>query len=160
MRKLKLIFLLALIGLSLYTNARLGDQKKVEAGYCKLNKVKEEKKEKKEVVIDGWKLIRIGEASYYSEKGCLGCNKNLIMANGERLNDDIPTIALTPKTVRKYKLLNKFVKVVNRKNGKEVVVKVSDTGGFYRYGRVADLSLKTKELLSCAGLCEVEIWIK
>lgn len=107
-----------------------------------------------------WKLIKIGEASYYSTSGCLGCDKNLIMANGEKLNDSKLTVALTPKTVKKYKLLNSFVKIRNRENGKEALVKVTDTGGFAKYGRVADLSVATKNALGCGGLCEVEIYVK
>lgn len=99
----------------------------------------------------------IGIASYYSEAGCLGCNPALIMANGQRLDDRRRTLAMTPSTVRKYKLLNKRVIVWNRKREASVVATVTDTGGFTRYGRIADLSVATKLAIGCSDLCSVEI---
>lgn len=98
-----------------------------------------------------------GEASYYSVEGCLGCSPNLTMANGERLDDTVQTIALTPETVRQYKLLNDYVTVTNLTTGDSTLAKVTDTGGFGRYNRVADLNLATKEAINCPGLCEVKI---
>jgi len=98
-----------------------------------------------------------GEASYYSEDGCLGCSPTLTMANGERLDDARLTIAMVPETVRAYKLLNRNVNVRNSKTGDNVVATVSDTGGFSRYGRIADLSVATKLSIGCEDLCEVEI---
>ena len=35
-----------------------------------------------------------GEASYYSREGCLNCDENLIMANGEPLDDYAYAIAV------------------------------------------------------------------
>lgn len=102
-------------------------------------------------------LVLRGEASYYSEDGCLGCSETLTMANGERLDDTKYTVALTPETVSEYKLLNDMVKIYNPSTDRTVVAKVTDTGGFGKYNRVADLSLATKEALSCADICEVEI---
>lgn len=98
-----------------------------------------------------------GEASYYSESGCLGCSKTLTMANGERLDDDLATVALTPPTVRNFKLLNKYVTIINEKTQRLVVAKVTDTGGFGKYNRVADLSVAVKEALGCSSLCRVVI---
>lgn len=98
-----------------------------------------------------------GEASYYSRSGCLGCNKNMIMANGESLDDSKLTLALTPQMVKKYKLLNDFVTVENIKTGKTVRARVTDTGGFARHNRVADLSVATKDAINCASLCQVKI---
>ena len=98
-----------------------------------------------------------GTASYYSESGCLGCNKTLTMANGPRLDDRRFTLAMTPHTVRAYKLLNKKVTVRNRKTGASVVATVTDTGGFSRYSRIADLSLATKLAIGCGDLCSVVI---
>lgn len=101
-------------------------------------------------------LILSGEASYYSENGCLGCSPNLTMANGERLDDGKFTIALTPDMFNKYK--NQFVRVKNIKGTLSVKAKVTDTGGFGALGRVADLSLATKSVLGCSDLCQVEIY--
>lgn len=101
-----------------------------------------------------------GEASYYSEDGCMGCDPNLIMANGERLDDTKLTFALPPHVVNEFKLLNDNLKIVNVKTGKEVIARVTDTGGFFDLTngkRIADLSVATKEALGCASLCEVEV---
>lgn len=98
-----------------------------------------------------------GEASYYSIEGCLGCSPTLTMANGERLDDTVQTLALTPETVRAHKLLNKYVTVTNIATGDTTTAKVTDTGGFGKYGRVADLNLATKEAINCPGLCQVKI---
>lgn len=104
-------------------------------------------------------LILQGEASYYSVEGCLGCSPTLTMANGERLDDTVKTLALTPETVRAHKLLNKHVTVTNLKTGDTTTAKVTDTGGFAKYNRVADLNLATKEAINCPGICEVKIAI-
>lgn len=98
-----------------------------------------------------------GEASYYSEQGCLGCSKTLTMANGERLDDTRRTIAMTPETVRQHHLLNTTVTITNNATGATTTARVTDTGGFARYSRIADLSLATKVALGCADLCTVEI---
>lgn len=106
--------------------------------------------------------LLIGIASYYSIAGCLGCpayfdqnGKYYLMNNGERFDDTKLTLALTPKEYRKYK--NKFVRVTNLKNKKSVVAKVTDSGGFGKYHRVADLSLATKNAILCSDLCKVQI---
>lgn len=98
-----------------------------------------------------------GTASYYSRAGCLGCSKTLTMANGQTLDDSRLTLALTPQIVRQYKLLNDTVRVKNVKNNKVVEAQVTDTGGFSKYNRIADLSVATKEALLCSSLCEVTI---
>ena len=89
-------------------------------------------------------LIISGFASYYTTTGCLGCNKNLTMANGERLNDSAYTIALTPKLYRKYK--NQYVYI--HSGTKSVKCKVTDTGGFMKYNRIADLSKACAEAIN------------
>lgn len=99
-----------------------------------------------------------GEASYYSEDGCLGCSETLTMANGERLDDTQYTVALTPEMVSKYKLLNDTVRIYNPSQDRTVLARVTDTGGFGKYGRVADLSVASKEALGCQSLCDVEIY--
>lgn len=79
------------------------------------------------------------------------------MANGEPLDDGKETIAMIPVIVRRYKLLNRYVTVRNMKNDHIVRAKVTDTGGFAKYSRIADLSLATKQAIQCGDLCEVEI---
>ena len=98
-----------------------------------------------------------GVASYYSVAGCIGCSPTLTMANGERLSDEDLTVALTPELVNEKKLLNDLVTVINLTNGKEVQAKVTDTGGFGKLGRVADLSLATKNAINCSDLCNVNV---
>jgi len=98
-----------------------------------------------------------GIASYYSESGCLECSPTLTMANGQRLDDTKLTLAMTPRTVRKFKILNKKVTVRNRTTGASIVATVTDTGGFARYNRIADLSVATKLAIGCGDLCKVEI---
>ena len=105
-------------------------------------------------VTDSYNEIT-GIASYYSTTGCLGCSPTLTMANGETLDDNKLTIALPPELVKNN--LNKFAGVINIKNHKWVIVKITDTGGFAKYNRVADLSLATKKQLNCEDLCNVII---
>lgn len=101
--------------------------------------------------------VLVGTASHYNRAGCLGCDPNFIMANGEPLNDNALTLALTPGTVRQHGLMNQFVKITNMINGKSVQAKVTDTGGFAKYDRIADLSDGTKNAIECSSLCEVRI---
>lgn len=98
-----------------------------------------------------------GEASHYNSKGCLGCSETLTMANGEKLDDNALTLALTPETVKAFKLMNKNVVVKNLANDREVIAKVSDTGGFGSLDRIADLTDATRDAIGCGGLCQVEI---
>lgn len=100
-------------------------------------------------------LLFVGIASFYSVAGCLGCSPTLTMANGERLNDLAYTVALPPVEFRKYK--NQYLTIKNPKTGKEIKAKVTDSGGFAKYNRVADLSLATKNAIGCTNLCKVEI---
>lgn len=92
-----------------------------------------------------------GEASYYSEDGCVGCREDRLMANGERFNENAMTIAFNKLP------LGTFVEVTNVSNGQTVAVKVTDTGGFEALDRIADLSLGVKEVLNCSDLCDVRI---
>lgn len=77
-----------------------------------------------------------GKVSHYSRAGCLGCSPNLTMANGEPLDDNRLTIAVPPGTIP----MNTQVRVINETTGKEVIATVTDTGGFSKYNRVADLT--------------------
>ena len=74
-----------------------------------------------------------GKVSHYSRAGCLGCSENLTMANGQPLDDDALTIAFNQAP------LGTRLKLTNLDNGKSVIVTVTDTGGFERHGRIADL---------------------
>lgn len=92
-----------------------------------------------------------GKASYYSEDGCIGCDPDRIMANGERLDDDRPTVAYN------HLPLNTRVTITNLGNGKTVTVPVTDRGGFEAHGKIADLSLATKNALQCGDVCLITI---
>jgi rare lipoprotein A len=76
-----------------------------------------------------------GKASYYSVDGCLGCRDDLKMANGEKFEDLAFTLA------NNHIALNTNVLVENTRNGQKAIAKVTDRGGFEKYGRVADLSI-------------------
>src|SRR3990167_7193183 len=93
----------------------------------------------------------IGRASYYSVAGCLGCRTDRLMANGQRLDDSTPTVAYN------YLPLNTKIKIVNTDNGKTIIVPVTDRGGFERHGKIADLSLATKNILQCDDICNIKI---
>lgn len=92
-----------------------------------------------------------GKASYYSINGCIGCNPDRIMANGERLDDNRMTVAYN------HAPMNTKVIITNTKNGKTVVATVTDTGGFERHGKIADLSVATKNALGCGDVCNITI---
>ena len=92
-----------------------------------------------------------GEASYYWTGGCLGCSANLTMANGQTLDDEKLTIAFMRLP------LGSFVEVTNLANQKTVTAEVTDTGGFEKIGRIADLNKAVKEAIECSSLCQVKI---
>lgn len=96
-------------------------------------------------------VVLEGEASYYSRAGCLGCDPLMIMANGQPLDDNALTMAIGAD---KKHLVGYRAKVTSLATGKSVVVKITDTGGFYqaKYGhRVADLTVATKQAIGMAG---------
>lgn len=105
------------------------------------------------------KVVR-GTASVYSEDGCLGCDKNLIMANGQRLDDDVPTVAVACSNVNMRCYipfhLGTRVRVENVATGAATVATVTDTFGGV-YGRVVDLSKATATAINCKGLCQVQL---
>jgi len=92
-----------------------------------------------------------GLASYYSREGCIGCSKDLRMANGEPLDDNRLTIAYN------YGKLNSVVVITNTKTGKKVTATVTDRGGFERHGKIADLSVATRDALGCGHVCSIEL---
>lgn len=93
----------------------------------------------------------IGLASYYSHDGCEGCSEGQIMANGEPFVESAITIAYNRLP------LGTFVRVTNLVTQDSIVAEITDTGGFEELGRIADLSLGTKNAINCSDMCEVEI---
>lgn len=92
----------------------------------------------------------VGKASIYSRDGCLGCSENMIMANGQPLDDNALTVAFNDAP------LGTTIKIKNTHNGNEVTARVTDTGGFKRHGRIVDvtpavahtLALKTDQVVA------------
>lgn len=93
----------------------------------------------------------VGQASVYSEEGCLGCSPNLTMANGETFTNKKVIVAFNKLP------LNTHVKITNLTNGLFVEAKVADRGGFEKYDRIVDLGLATAEAINCDGLCQVKV---
>jgi len=93
----------------------------------------------------------VGKASYYSREGCVGCHPDLIMANGEPLNDNAFTVAFNDLP------LGSFVTVKNLKNDQFVTAQVTDTGGFNELGRIIDLTIAVRDAIDCNDLCDVEV---
>lgn len=96
-------------------------------------------------------VVLEGIASYYSRAGCLGCNPLFVMANGQVLDDAALTMAIGAHLKH---LVGYQARVTNLVNGKTVVVRITDTGGFYqdKYGnRVADLTIGTKQAIGMKG---------
>ncbi len=77
--------------------------------------------------------VKIVKSSWYdcNKKG--ECSRNKIMANGKKFNPNAMTAA------HKYLRLGTMVEVTNLKNGKRVIVKITDRGP-YVPGRELDLS--------------------
>lgn len=96
-------------------------------------------------------LVLEGEASYYSRAGCLGCDPQMIMANGQPLNDNALTMAIGAHLKH---LVGRQATVTSLVTGLSVTVLITDTGGFYqaKYGhRVADLTIATKNAIGMKG---------
>lgn len=110
-------------------------------------KPKEKVQEASVQAVEQWK----GKASYYSRAGCLGCSSNMIMKNGQPLDDAKLTLAFNKLP------MGSKVLVKNIENGKTVVAEVTDTGGFERHGKIADLTIATRDAIECASTCDVEI---
>jgi len=49
------------------------------------------------------------------------------------------------------------VRVTNLKNKKQIIVKINDTGGFAKYGRIIDLSLGAARSIGITGLGRVMV---
>ena len=105
--------------------------------------------------VEDYGLIFTGFVSYYSYNGCQGCRDDQIMANGSVFDESNYTLAFNDLP------LNTLVEVVNMDNGKKVIAKITDRGGFNATGRemagvpenglerLADLSLGLCEAIEC-----------
>lgn len=80
-------------------------------------------------------LLLMANASYAATASWYGIPfHGRLTASGERFNmNDLTCASNTHKMGTK-------LKVTNKSNGKSVVVRVNDTGGFKKYGRTLDLS--------------------
>ena len=89
-------------------------------------------------------LQLVGLVSFYSREGCVGCSKDLRMANGVPLDDNRPTIAcntmpLYSKLVSDPNIVvSTPVRLTNLDNGLVAYAWITDTGGFT--SRIADLT--------------------
>ena len=96
-----------------------------------------------------WKLYETGQATYYSAR-----THGRMMASGERYDKNGLFCA------HKKLPFGTKIRVVNLKNGKEVIVVVKDRGPFAK-GRIIDLSNKAAEALDMlsAGVVPVELYV-
>lgn len=80
-------------------------------------------------------LLLMANASYAATASWYGKPfHGRLTASGERFNmNDLTCASNTHKMGTK-------LKVTNKANGKSVIVRVNDTGGFKKYGRTLDLS--------------------
>ena len=91
----------------------------------------------------------IGKASFYTVK-----SSGLVTANGERYNEDAFTCA---SMSHKF---NTLLRVTNIENGKSIVVRVTDRGGFKKkYGRIIDLTPRAFKSLAplSQGIIKVKV---
>lgn len=100
---------------------------KLEESKDKENKLDLKPKTKKEKQFIPYK--REGKASYYANQF-----HGRKTASGEIFNMHKMTAASNQLP------LGSYAKVTCSKTGKSVVVKINDTGGFHKYGRIIDLS--------------------
>ncbi len=97
-----------------------------------------------------WRLYEKGDATYYSPR-----THGRMMASGERYDKNGYFCA------HKQLPFGTKIRVVNKRNNKEVIVMVKDRGPFAK-GRVIDLSNKAAEALNMlrVGVVPVELWIE
>lgn len=97
------------------------------------------------VKVEPFKTVQ-GGVSYYSHAGCLGCSVNQITASGEAFDENAMTFAIPAEWRREVPMGTRAV-VTNLDNGISIEARANDTGGFYKYGRIADLSKGLMEKL-------------
>ena len=78
-----------------------------------------------------------GVASYYDDSS-VDPRWGGVTKSGEKFDENKLTVAVPPSRWKELK--GKRLKMTNRKNGRSVVARVNDTGGFEKYGRSVDLS--------------------
>lgn len=147
------LFLIA-VGFEAYAKWRMDYEWQFPIKWIGIKKEREKEVVIEEVVVEAEaSKIWGGKASWYgaTPENCLGCDENFIMANGQKLDDRIRTIAFNELP------LGTRVLVKNVDNGLEEVVEVTDTGGFNNYGKIADLSKALKESLNCGDTCNITI---
>ena len=79
-----------------------------------------------------------GKASYYTNKS-VDPRWGGYTKSGEKFDENALTVAVRPSDWKTLK--GKTLEVTDVDTGKSVDVRVTDTGGFTKYGRVLDLSL-------------------
>lgn len=95
------------------------------------------------------KLTYTGHVSYYSHAGCLGCGEKQTMGNGKAFDENAMTLAVPCELIKNKTLkYNTSVVVSNVVSGKSIKAKITDCGGFSKYGRIADLSKGLFEALN------------
>jgi len=89
------------------------------------------------------------------------------MANGERLDDQEPTAAcgadlynedgtIVAGSCRLFDV-GTTVRITNLVNGKSVVAKVTDRGGFTSFGRILDVTKAVRDALDMEDLAMVKV---
>ena len=112
------------------------------------------------------KIMYSGQVSYYSHEGCIGCNENQIMGNGQPFDENAMTLAIPCEDVKtqfnpdgiRY---GTVVKVLNDDTHQQEEATITDCGGFSKYDRVADLSLGLAQKIGAkTDLSNITIYIK
>ena len=112
--------------------------------------------QKPKISLKSW----AGVASWYGTgpNECGGCKKYYdenglyyLMSNGQRLDDGKKTIAFNRAP------LGSKVKILNLDNNFITEAVVTDTGGFEKLGKIADLSVATRNALNTKGNPRVKI---
>lgn len=83
-----------------------------------------------------------GKASFYTYESAVKAGDLGIMANGKKMDNNALTCAFNGLP------FNTLLKVTNLKNGRFVIVKITDRGGFHKYNRIIDLSKKAFESIA------------
>lgn len=78
-----------------------------------------------------------GKVSYYTNKS-VDPRWGGVTKSGEKFDENKLTAAILPEYWKEFK--GKTFRVTNPTNNKSVEVKINDTGGFGKYGRILDLS--------------------
>jgi len=111
----------------------------------------------------------IGVAGWYGTgRGeCLGCRRDRMMANGERLDDQELMVAcgtdlynedgtIVAGSCRLFDV-GTTVRITNLVNGKSVVAKVTDRGGFTSFGRILDVTKAVRDALDMEDLAMIKV---